>query len=385
MNARFHQSPPSSRFLTGFSRFRLAGIALLFVTSLAWGSPPWIPAADMASARVFATATLLRDGRVLVAGGQNGDGILATSEFYDPALNVWQVGPSIFVGRTGHTATLLTDGRVLIAGGLTALSPPPSAMTGLLYDPADGEWHTTPGSMVIRAAHTATLLDSGKVLVAGGWNGDPMADAKLFDPSNGTFSDAGSMSTPRYDHVAAKLPDGRVLVAGGGTGSGGMAPTATVEIYDPASNSWTQAADLAFARRLPAVVVMSSGKAMVIGGVAGNVPVAATEIYDAASNSWSSSGSLSSGRGYLSATLLPGGSVLASGGSGSTGPSDQSDLYRPATGQWTYAGSMLETRSQHVALLLPDGQVLVLGGVGTSYLSSAERYEWNSIFADDFD
>ncbi len=359
----------------------LASALFTLSSSLAYGSQSWIPASDMASARGFATATLLQSGKVLVVAGQNADGTLDTSEIYDPILNSWQAGPVISGGRTGHTATLLSDGKVLLASGLTAFSPSPPTLPGLLYDPSDGNWHSTTGSMDVRTGHSATLLDNGKVLVAGGWNGWPMNSAKLFDTTNGTFSNAAPMSTPRFEHAAAKLPDGRVLIVGGSIGGSGTISTGSAELFDPDTDSWAPAPSLVFARRAPATVVLLDGKILIVGGVVGNDTVAESEIYDPESNSWAPTGALSSGRVYLTATLLPDGSVLAAGGFGPTGPSSTSEVYNPVSGQWADAGTMLEARSQHTATFLPDGHVLVLGGAASEYLRSANLYDWDTVFS----
>jgi len=114
--------------------------------------------------------------------------------------------------RSNHAATLLNTGKVLVAGGVGPFCAGcNSGMTAELFDPATGTWSPTGSMSIFRSQHTATLLSNGKVLVAGG-NG---ATAEVYDPATGTFSPSGSMTTTRANHTATLLPDGRVLVSGG--------------------------------------------------------------------------------------------------------------------------------------------------------------------------
>jgi hypothetical protein len=187
------------------------------------------PTGSMASAREGHTATLLPDGRVLVVGGDRGSTggtqvYLADAEIYDPQSGKWAMTGSLQTARTSATATLLPDGRVLIAGG-SGFQANGEELTmaafasAEYFDPVEGQF-TTAGSMTeVRAGHTATQLQSGKVLIVAG-SADQMS-AELFDPESGRFAATGSMGVPRFEHVAILLADGRVLVAGGsGTDEG---------------------------------------------------------------------------------------------------------------------------------------------------------------------
>jgi Galactose oxidase, central domain len=135
---------------------------------------------SLATARAYHTATLLPNGKVLVAGGYNND-YLASAELYDRASGIWTATGSLNTARRDHTATLLQNGQVLVAGGDTpGIGYLDSAE---LYDPATGTWTAT-GSMVnARTSHTATLLPSGQVLVAAGLGSGlrTLASAELYD------------------------------------------------------------------------------------------------------------------------------------------------------------------------------------------------------------
>ena len=156
------------------------------------------------------TATLLEDGRVLVAAGLGSK----TAELYDPATNTWMPTGSITSNRFSHTATLLKDGRVLVAGGYSYFPGDNLTASVDLYDPATDTWTAAAPMTQPREQHTATLLEDGKVLVAGGCCGVDKS-AELYDPASDTWKAAATLTSGRSSHTATLLKDGRVLVAGG--------------------------------------------------------------------------------------------------------------------------------------------------------------------------
>jgi hypothetical protein len=180
------------------------------------------------------TATLLPEGRVLIAGGYDPDlsnatgslGVFAAAEIYDPKTGSFSPTGSMTTARAGHTATLLADGRVLVAGG-------DSLATAEIYDPKTGSFGPTGSMANARVGHTATLLADGRVLVTAGthdfWD-ENYASAELYDPTTGSFGPTGSITTLRDSHTATLLADGRVLVTGG---HGVQAPLASAEIFVP--------------------------------------------------------------------------------------------------------------------------------------------------------
>jgi WD40 repeat protein len=200
----------------------------------------WSVTGSMRFERQFFTATLLRNGRVLVAGGfANCDDDFcfdnAEAEIYNPAAGTWTETGSMHVEREQFTATLLPDGQVLVAGGLNEGGSDGGNVTTYaeaeLYDPASGTWSTTGSMSEPRSGQTATLLPGPDwVLVAGG-SGD--ATSEVYQPASGQFVPTGSMTTPRTDLTATLLSDGNVL-ASGGTGTDGSAQ-ATAEVYENSS------------------------------------------------------------------------------------------------------------------------------------------------------
>jgi hypothetical protein len=169
---------------------------------------------------------------------------------------------------------------------------------------------TVTGSMATeRANHSATLLNSGKVLITGGVDnsGNVLATAELFDPSSGTFSSTGSMSTTRTGHTATLLASGKVLVAGG-CDSGGTC-LSSAELYDPTTGLFTATGSMGTVRTAHTATLLQSNKVLIAGG-----NTASAELYDPVSGTFSSTGAMGTIRSGHTATLLTSGKVLVAGG-----------------------------------------------------------------------
>ncbi len=262
----------------------------------------WSATGPLAEARSGHTATQLPGGRVLVTGGyvlvggsSRPGGTLASAEIYDPATGTWSATGPLAEGRGGHTATLLPDGRVLVAGGYAVAADRSKAGSQLvsaeLYDPATGTWSATGPLAEARSDHTATQLPDGKVLVTGGSSNGPLAlaSAEIYDPATGTWSATGPLAEGRSGHTATLLPDGRVLVAGGSADS--LLPDgavlrllalASAELYDPIRRSWTAAARMDEGRVGFAAVLLEDATVLVAGGITENSESASAELYDPA-------------------------------------------------------------------------------------------------------
>jgi Galactose oxidase, central domain len=294
---------------------------------------------SMTTPRYGATFTLLANGKVLVTGGF-GPGSsgplprLLAAELYDPQSGSFTLTGSMGVGRVLHTATLLKDGKVLIAGGTDESGGGGAATASAeLYDPAAGTF-TPAGTMLTdRAQHTATLLKSGEVLIAGGWNGhaadsidDPPWDplfAELFDPTSGTFKSTGSMSTTRHGHTATRLADGRVLMLGGipslqNIHSQPPAPE-YAEIYDPATRTFSGLDNLTMSRQGYTVTLLQSGEVLLAGGKILELVIPTAELLNLTTGALSATGGLGTERVGHTATLLNDGRVLVTGGTDANG------------------------------------------------------------------
>jgi N-acetylneuraminic acid mutarotase len=362
---------PSGKVLVTGGRVGVVSLASAEVYDPGTGT--WASAGSMATARTAHTATVMPNGKVLVAGGFNNNGstldVLASAEVYDPGTGTWAATGSMTSGRDLHTATLLPNGKVLVAGGQgpTGLS----ITSAELYDPETGTWAAT-GSMVAnRDSQTATLLPNGKVLVAGGEYTATIASAEVYDPGTGTWAATGSLASARLAHTATLLPNGRVLVVGG-VASGALA---SVEVYDPGTGSWAATGSMAAARSSHTATLLPNGQVLVVGGVASGA-LASVEVYDSGTGSWASAGSLATARSSHTATLLPSGKVLVTGGRAGAASLASAEQYDSGTGSWASTDSMASVRIAHTAVLLPNDKVLVAGGSnGSLNFASAEQYD----------
>ena len=327
----------------------------------------WSLAADTTS-RSFHTATLLPSGKVLVAGG-GGRGVHIDTELFDPASNLWSNAGNLATARINHSATLLASGQLLVSGGTTNFTAALSSAE--LYDPSASSWGATGNLGAARGYHSATLLRSGKVLAAGGLNisnSGNISSAELYDFATNKWSPTGSLSAGRRQHTATLLPSGKVLVTGGLSGNAGGAGsvTASAELFDPTNNSWSAAGNLSVARIYHSATLLASGKVLVVGGNAtgGGLMYGSAELYDPANNSWSAAGNLSVARMQHAATLLASGKVLITAGFAMAGPLNSAELYDPTSNTWSNAANLASLRDSHSATLLSSGKVLVAGGNG---------------------
>jgi len=339
------------------SLFTIGGLAMATLAPIsALAGCCWSPAAPMSQAREGHTATPLGNGDVLVVGGSS-DGSLVNlingAELYDARTNQWSPAGSMQYPRFGHTATLLPDGRVLVAGGITSTGH--ATTTAELYDPATRRWSPAGGMAVQRYFHTATLLKNGKVLVTGGQNaGGYVARTELYDPSTNTWSPSASMDAGYFGSTATLLQDGRVLVAGGETLGDGRA-----ELYDPGTNRWSNAGIMR--RTGHTATLLENGKVLVAGG-----NTSSAQLYDPATDQWSDTAPMMVARVSHVATLLADGRVLVTGGGSYIGQTQvwlsSAEVYDPNANRWDPGGCMADSRWAHTATLLADNRVLVTGG-----------------------
>jgi hypothetical protein len=337
----------------------------------------WKPAGNLITNRSKHTATVLRSGKVLVTGGGMGDGALQSAELYDPGTGeygTWSTTGAMRQARTEHTATLLLSGKVLVAGGRSgSASGIPSVEE---YDPETGTWNSSSILNAGRVMHTATLLPTGKLLVTGGFGTSSFLDsAEVYDVEPGGWRNEVALDRPRSSHTVTLLPTGKVLVAGGLNGD---SPLESASLYDPARGAWSPAASLGTARARHTTTLLPNGKLLAAGGTQdGRSPLNSAELYDPKLDSWSPTAPLGTPRFGHTATLLSNGKLLVAGGTrdGRT-PLNSVELYDPVSKSWHPIKPLLTARSGQTATLLPGGHVLIAGGQdGTSSLDSAELYD----------
>ncbi|MFC1727828.1 kelch repeat-containing protein, partial [Patescibacteria group bacterium] len=353
--------------------------------------------------RYMHTATLLNNGKVLAVGGYNNVGLyFSSAQLYDPSTNTWSnttnlLGGDIDGKRDSHTATLLNNGQVLVVGGRSD-----NLSSAQLYDSDTGTWTRTSNLLGGtdyggRQNHTATLLNDGKVLVAGGdGSSDTFSSAQLYDPSTGTWANTGNLiggatNGARNLHTATLLDDGKVLVSGGLSGASALS---SAQIYDPATGTWEEVGNLIgdtdYGRRHQhRATLLNNGKVLVSGGkpTTASLPISSAQIYDPATKTWTQTSNLIGDTDYgnrniHTATLLNNGKVLVSGGAASGAITISSaQLYDPSTGTWSETDDLIGggtngKRYNHTATLLNNGKVLVSGGLGggSNYLSSSQIF-----------
>lgn len=355
----------------------LAAVCLLQSLIHPVAAATWTTEPAMNSTRYAQTATLLTDGRVLVAGGLNSTaGNLTNAEIFNPATGIWTNIASLKTRRSSHTATLLPNGQVLVVGGSYGVATSFLA-SAELYNPAAGTWTNTGALHTGRELHTATLLPNGQVLVAGGFDGtNQLASAEIYDPATGQWTVTAPMNRGRSYHAASLLADGTVLVAGGYTGSNSLA---SAEIYNPATSLWTSANPMNYDRRYHTATRLMDGTVLVVGGLGTNTAISARngEIFNPATGNWTPTSSATNLWEYHTASLLPNGKVLVCGGVSGI----RAGLYDPVAGVWTTNTAWLNvSRQLHTATVLPGGRLLVAGGNqgGIQATNSVEIYDYTS-------
>lgn len=243
--------------------------------------------------------------------------------------------------------------------GLVA-STAPAILAG-----TSGTWAVTGTMNTGRLAHSATLLQNGQVLVAGGINSADLAiaSAEVFNPATGQWTVTGSMLTTRYSHAAVLLPDGTVLVAGGIV-SNTKGATAEAEIYNPSTGRWTRIASMGTARSSAGVALLANGQVLVAGGInTTGQSLASAELYNPITGSWSFTGTMNFGRA-VQAALLADGDVLMAGGGTST---RTAEIY--SNGSWTLTSGMVFGHPTTKSAALANGDALAYGGTLASYVA----------------
>ncbi len=362
-----------------------------------------VEALTMTTPRADHSAIALQDGRVLIAGGTvnaNVGGVTSSAEIYDPNAHSFAATGSMTGPRQGATATLLNDGRVLLAGGVRNIGFRSQLASAELYDPVAGTFTATGSMHTPREGHTATLLRDGRVFVAGGSDNGThtLSSAEIYDPATGTWSPAGHMTVPRVAHVAVPLRNGTVLIAGGGRADmpGGYIVYQNAEIFDPATGQfYPVSARMKSDRVGAAAVLLDDGRALIVGGKSGKVlitgpyggtrtinsfaPLNTAEVYDPESSLFAATGDMREPHYLGRLAKLSDGSVLVVGGWQIQGPvvigMADAEVFLPESNSFTKPPDMHVARLQNSATLLPDGEVLIAGGIdGQSLVTSSVEF-----------
>ena len=279
--------------------------------------------------------------------------------------------PQMSQNRAAHTATLLSNGTVLIVGGFT--NGEQSLSSAEIFDPDTNSFLPTGSMTMARQSHTATLLPDGKVLIAGGFNGDYLKSTEVYDPATGLFAPSGEMNIARSGHVAVMLKNGKVLMAGG-TGVG-WTFLESAELYDPETGTFSLTGSMTIPRESHTATLLPNGKVLITGGHQGRhaniIVYDSAELYDPLTGIFSETGKMTLKRHKHDALLMADGRVFISGGSDdhdSEGAYRSTEIYDPNLGLFTSAGEMNTARYKHTgtSLLLRNGQILLIGGAKTA-------------------
>ena len=360
----------------------ISTLALWATDAWAKTDATWNFTGSMNVGRFSFTATLLQNGKVLVAGGAiPGNLTTNTAELYDPATGTFIATGSMHQARLGFSATRLQNGKVLVAGGGNDTQV--ALKTAELYDPATGTWSTTGNMKEGRQQHSAVLLNDGTVLVTGG-NIDrtpcttavcvnTIAESELYNPSTGQWQKVGDMTIPRSFFTTTLLTTGKVLAVGGRIHTGpdyfDYHAIAWADLYERTTKKWTTTGTMSISREDQSVVLLANGQLLVMGGTTvdfNGVTVASAELYDPATETWTITGTMLQGRERFTATLLQNGQVLVAGGDYfdgvNAGVLTACELYDPTLSTWSATASMNTPRFGAKAVLLRNQQVLEVGG-----------------------
>lgn len=336
----------------------------------------WVATGSLQTARFDHTATLLPNGKVLVTGGtlQVADGassytngtaaeMLASAELYDPTTKVWTPAAPMGAARSSHTATLLPNGKVLVAGGLSGVAEDRSTLE--VYDPVSNTW-TTSKPLPVTVSGTvgiAILLPSGKVMFL---SHELDSNTTLYDAATDTWTPSQSMGFRVNGTVnGTLLADGKVLGIAGGLGT---KYSLGAQVYDPATDRWTRRAEPPIHFGSASSNLLLNGAVLFVAEYFDTDTHINTALYNPSQDRWIlvGDGRSTVGTGHT-ATMFNNGVVLLVGGSGKPGnlsaTSDSVQLYDPTTNTLLATPALpIGPRSGHTATLLRDGSVLITGG-----------------------
>jgi hypothetical protein len=375
----------------------LFGVAACALAALAMAESTPSPY-QLIDAHFAMTVTLLANGEVLIVGGGDSHASATNlAEIYNPATDAFTpAGTGLMpTERTYHTATLLKDGRVLIAGGMNRMGK--ALDSAILFDPRSGKFIPTGRMAEPRYNAAAVQLPDGRVLISGGAS-TPAAyaganqekqeeqsldTAELYDPGTGTFSPAGkiervydltsnkimmraSMTTARREQTATLITAGPLLgqvMIAGGIGDQNK-PIASAELYDPATNTFKAAGNMTVARTFQSATALRDGRVLIAGGTdAGDQALATAELYDPATGKFAlTADPMQHARYRHIAVLFTDGEVLLAGGASNVGVLANAEIFDPRSGKFRPTGLMKDYRMAAGAVMLHNGTVFIAGG-----------------------
>jgi hypothetical protein len=335
----------------------------------------WCSASNMLVPRYQASATKLKDGRVLVVGGRSTGGqYLGSAELFDPKTGSWTTTGSLKTARYYHSATLMSDGRVLIAGGINAAGAIASVE---VFDPRTETWTDGPSMNVGRREHFAGEVAPGRVVVAGG--GDPSvasSSAELIDVGSGSSMNLAPLAAPQSNAAGITLMSGGFYIAGGYTNY--LETVSTTQRFDPIVNQWSTDSPLVFPRDYLTLDQISATRLVAVGGFDQDSILGSIEVLDMGRGGWHIVGGLRTPRFDHRTAMLSSAMFVVGGVVGDTTLTGSVEVLDTKTFKTVDAAPLRTARYGDFLVVLNDGRVLVGGGAsrfnaaGETWLSSVE-------------
>jgi hypothetical protein len=313
------------------------------------------------------TATLLNDGKVLLAGGMNNnETALQSAEIFDPQTNKFTMAANMNYPRVGHTAVLLKDGKVLLAGGYTNRKP---SATAEIYNPQTKQFLVVGEMKIARGGHTATLLEDGRILVAGSEKGEKICE--IFDPQTQKFTESGNLSISRFAHTATLLNTGEVLISGGGNSDD---ITRTAEIFNPKTGKLTLTGEMSVVRYKHSAILLNNGNVLIVGGSDSrdwDGQYSSAEIYQTNTGKFKNTSEMSVKRFKIATALAmqKNGQILVAGGNEAFEIFDQQTETFKLIEEKTDAPKFYTT-----TILLSTGNILIVDGYDRSIKSQGKAF-----------
>ena len=341
----------------------------------------WTRTADLTTPRDQACAAVLKDGRLLVAGGLGDSGPVAGVDIYD-ADGTFLAGPPMSGARTRAACVTLDDGRVLVAGGDDGTG---ALSTAEIFDPSQNQWAPTGSLSVAREGHKMALVPWGGVWVVGGTNNGAIVGTLEMFGGDGKFRSVGALNTARTEFAMTPVGTRNLLVAGG---TDGTTTLDSVEIYDGILGKITVAGRMSTPRKGFAVAALLDGTVLMTGGIDINgSTLATTEIFDPVQGTSAPGPALLAPRANHFAYAMPdNGSVLVYGGTGSSTVLGSTEIFKPWMGTFAQGSPINVARRDEARATLRQGSFMVAGGRnGSGFLSSSELFQFSTVATDKLD
>ncbi|TGN19256.1 Kelch repeat-containing protein [Leptospira idonii] len=327
------------------------------------------------------TPVILNSGEILITGGYTDTGLTNTAEIYNPTTRVSRfTAGNLSQVRRRHSVTLLQNGKVFIAGGgavVIGIADDPTASTEI-YDPSTDSFTPGPSLQRPKMDHTATLLSSGKVLIAGGIENersgslDAVGTAEIYDPVSNSITSISSLNYLRKSHRAARLQDGNLYMFGGTSRLGlGALYAYETEIFNEATSDFSVVSKykLNYPRSNFVLRTFSSDGIVAIGS-------STSEVFDPKENSFQISSDLSTPRNSYTSVQLSDGKSILFGGENDNNFVSRIDFYDPASALFRLGSRLLYPRVSPFSVLLPGDKVLIFGGYDIRMITAVEEYSY---------